>query len=295
MKSLLYLYLVLILLTNCTFEKKTEIPYPIPVPDSVVLTFMPGVVSSDSLDFNSAFSPDGKTYYFCRAKKGKWDIYQVVLNKNKEYTVTLAPFSEEQYSQADPFILSDGTIYYISNRPKNERDTIQDYDIWRVRPNGNETWSLPENVEGVNSDSTEYYVSLAKNGNLYFASTRKGGYGGLDLYVSKLLNGEYTTPENLGTSINTATDEHDPLITPDEKAIIFTSYNRPNGYGEADLYYSQKNIHEWLPATNMGKRFNTPTYEYCPNFSPDGKYFFYSSEYNVKWIDSDYLPFASSK
>lgn len=295
MKSFLYLYLALILLMNCAPEKETHILYPTPVPDSTALPFLPGVVSSDSLDFNSAFSADGKTYYFCRAKKGKWDIYQVSLITKDKYTVALAPFSEEQYSQADPFILSDGTIYYISNRPQNERDTLRDYDIWRVRPNSDGTWSLPENVEGVNSDSTEYYVSLAKNGNLYFASTRKGGYGGLDLYVSKLVNGKYTTPENLGASINTTTDEHDPLITPDEKSIIFTSYNRPNGYGEADLYYSQKKDRDWLPAANMGKRFNTPTYEYCSNFSPDGKYFFYSSEYNVKWIDSKYLPFALPK
>jgi Tol biopolymer transport system component len=295
MKSILYLYFVLFLLTSCAPEKENHTSYPTPSPDSVALPFLPGIVSSDSLDFNAAFSPDGKTFYFCRAKNGKWDIYQVSLTTKDKYTITLAPFSEKQYSQADPFILPNGTIYYISNRPKDERDTIRDYDIWKVRPNNDGTWSLPENIEGVNTDSTEYYVSLAENGNLYFASTRQGGYGGLDLYVSKLANGKYTIPENLGASINTATDEHDPLITHDEQSIIFTSYNRPGGYGEADLYYSTKKNGQWLPAQNMGKRFNTPTYEYCPNFSPDGKYFFYSSEYDVKWIDSDYLPITLLK
>lgn len=296
MKLLTPIYILLLLLAaGCASKREETISYPTPLPDSAVLTFLPGVVSSDSLDFNSAFSPDGKIYYFCRAKKGKWDIYQVTLNPEAKYTVTMAPFSEAEYSQADPFILPDGTIYYISNRPKNERDTVRDYDIWKIYPNTDGTWSAPENIEGVNSDSTEYYVSLAANGNLYFASTRKGGYGGLDLYVSKLVNGKYTSPENLGASINTATDEHDPLITPDEQSIIFTSYNRPGGYGEADLYYSRRDNHQWLTAKNMGKQFNTPTYEYCPNFSPDGKYFFYSSEYNVKWIDSRHLPFASSK
>jgi len=296
MKLLTPIYILLLLLAaGCTSKKEETISYPAPLPDSAVLTFLPGVVSSDSLDFNSAFSPDGKIYYFCRAQKGKWDIYQVTLDPEAKYTVTMAPFSEAEYSQADPFILPDGTIYYISNRPKNERDTVRDYDIWKIYPNTDGTWSAPENIEGVNSDSTEYYVSLAANGNLYFASTRKGGYGGLDLYVSKLVNGKYTSPENLGPSINTATDEHDPLITPDEQSIIFTSYNRPGGYGEADLYYTRRDNHQWLTAKNMGKQFNTPTYEYCPNFSPDGKYFFYSSEYNVKWIDSRHLPFASSK
>lgn len=294
MKLLISIYIALFLLVaGCASKKEKTIVYPAPLPDSTVLTFLPGIVSSDSLDFNSAFSPDGKTYYFCRAKKGKWDIYQVALSPAAKYTVTIAPFSEAKYSQADPFVLPDGTIYYISNRPKNESDTLQDYDIWKVHPNPDGTWSAPENIDGVNSDSTEYYVSISANGNLYFASTRKGGYGGLDLYVSKWMNGKYTSPENLGPSINTTTDEHDPLITPDEQSVIFTAYNRADGYGEADLYYSQKNNHQWLPAKNMGKQFNTPTYEYCPNFSPDGKYFFYSSEYNVKWVDSRYLPFPS--
>lgn len=291
MKLLKPIHILLILFAaGCVARKEETISYPTPLPDSTVLTFLPGVVSSDSLDFNSAFSPDGKTYYFCRAKKGKWDIYQVMLNSGSKYTVTIAPFSEAEYSQADPFILPDGTIYYISNRPKNESDTLRDYDIWKIRPNRDGTWSAPENVDGVNSDSTEYYVSLAANGNLYFASTRKGGYGSLDLYVSKWVNGKYTSPENLGPAINTETDEHDPLITPDEQSIIFTSYNRADGYGEADLYYSLKDNDQWLAARNMGRQFNTPTYEYCPNFSPDGKYFFYSSEYNVKWVASKYLP-----
>jgi hypothetical protein len=39
----------------------------------------------------------------------------------------------------------------------------------------------------------------------------------------------------------------------------------------------------------MGSNINTKTHEYCPNLSPDGKYFFYSSEYDVKWIASGVL------
>jgi hypothetical protein len=39
----------------------------------------------------------------------------------------------------------------------------------------------------------------------------------------------------------------------------------------------------------MGISINTKAYEYCPYLSPDGKYFFFSSEYEVKWIGSDVL------
>jgi hypothetical protein len=57
-----------LLLLACGLAKdKREgksIPYPEPRPDSVALFFLPGLVSSDSIDFSSAFSPEGKSFYF---------------------------------------------------------------------------------------------------------------------------------------------------------------------------------------------------------------------------------------
>jgi Tol biopolymer transport system component len=279
---------------NCSSGKSDllDIPYPYPRPDSIALPFLPGIVSSDSLDFNLAFSPDGMIIYFSRSKQGKWLILQSTFDGKNWSLPTTAPFSEKEYSQADPFVSNDGSIYYISNRPLNENDTLPDFDIWFVKSLSRNKWSDPINVEGVNSDSTEYYVSLANNGNMYFASTRMGGYGGLDIYVSKLVNGKFTTPENLGTGVNTLADEHDPLILGEEEFVIFNSFARPDSYGEADLYYSSRMPDgSWDTSKNMGSLFNTSTYEYCSNISPDKKYFLFSSEYDVKWINSNRLPF----
>ena len=267
--------------------------YPDPKPDTVALPFLPGIVSSDSLDFNAAFSPDGKLFYFARSFNGNWQIYQTAFDGKNWSSPSFAPFSERQYSMADPFITSDGSVYFISNRPRNERDTLPDFDIWVVHHQENGQWSAPENIQEVNSDSTEYYVSLAANSNLYFASNRSGGYGSHDIYVSKFVNGKYTTPVNLGANINSAEMEHDPLILNDERCIIFTSVNREGGLGEADFHYATRENADqpWSSALNLGKQFNTPTYEYCPNLTPDSKFFFYSSEYDVKWIATKNLPF----
>ncbi|MBX2896491.1 MAG: PD40 domain-containing protein [Cyclobacteriaceae bacterium] len=293
--GIVFIVAALFALVKCSNKSDhSTILYPDPKPDTVALPFLPGIVSSDSLDFNLTFSQDGKTIYFSRSKHGKWLILQSSFDGHNWSLPTIAPFSEDQYSQADPFVSLDGSMYYISNRPRNTYDTIPDFDIWFVRPLGHNKWSKPINVEGVNSDSTEYYVSLADNGNLYFASNRVGGYGGLDIYVSKLVNGEYSVPENLGPYINTLADEHDPLIIGHEEFIIFNS-SRTDSYGEADLYYSSKR-HDgaWGNSKHMGALFNTPTYEYCPNLSPDRKYFFFSSEFDIKWISSDKLPFKIS-
>lgn len=279
---------------NCSNSKSDllVIQYPNPRPDSVALPFLPGIVCTDSLDFNLAFSPDGTTIYFSRSKQGKWAILQSKFDGKNWSVPTTASFSESAYSQADPFVAIDGSIYYISNRPKNEKDTLGDFDIWFVQPHDGNRWSHPINVEEINSDSTEYYVSVANNGNIYFASTRAGGYGGHDIYMSKLVNGKYATPENLGSGVNTLADEHDPLILEEEKYLIFNSFARPDSYGEADLYFSsRKPDGSWDNSKNMGSLFNTPTYEYCPNLSPDKKYFFFSSETDVKWVNSNKLPF----
>lgn len=272
-------------------EPHGVVNYPASRPDSVALPFLPGIVCTDSLDFNSAFSPDGKSFFFSRSLNGRYNIYMTSFDGENWGDPILAPFSKKEYSEADPFITPDGSLYYISNRPKDEYDSVRDFDIWVARLQEDGRWSIPENLEAVNSDSTEYYVSLAANGNLYFASNRQGSYGSHDIYVSRLVNKKYTTPENLGPAVNSIEMEHDPFISRDEQFLIFTAVNREDTYGAGDLYYSVKaGDKSWTPASNMGGQINTSTYDYCPYVSPDSRYFFYSTDYDVKWIDAKYLP-----
>ncbi len=283
-----------LLAIHCTSEiKHSSINYPEPTPDSVATRFLPGIVCSDSLDFNAAFSTDGNQFYFSRSAKGKWVIY-VTEQKDGAWTRPVpAPFSEPEYSQADPFITPDRTLFYISNRPQHAGDTTADFDIWLIHQQDNGAWSKPENLPVVNSDSSEYYVSLSANRNLYFASNREGSLGSHDIYVSRFINGSYAVPENLGPAINSVFMEHDPMISPDEQYLIYTSVDRADSYGSADLYYSlRREDGTWSPAANMGKQFNTDTYEYCSYLTPDNQYFFYSSEYDVKWISTKLFPWV---
>jgi hypothetical protein len=203
LKKILPLVLVFFVM-RCTVDRKAEtiLSYPLPLPDSVALPFLPGIVSRDSLDFNASFSPDGKRFYFSRSGNGKWIIYVTEFHEGSWTKAVTAPFNEPEYSQADPFITSDGTLYYISNRPRNAQDTIPDYDIWFIQPKADGSWTKPENPGNINTDSTEYYVSLSSNGNLYFASDREGTLGSHDLYVSRYVNGVYSSPENLGPAVN---------------------------------------------------------------------------------------------
>jgi hypothetical protein len=267
-----------------------DIPYPQPHADSTAIIFLPGIVSKDSFDFNATFSPDGKSFYFSRSINRQSNIYVTHFNGVKWTEPTAVPISAPNSSDADPAFAPDGKLYFISNRPVSKSDTTHDYDIWYSTPQEGGSWSAPENLKSINSDSNEYYVSFAENGNLYFASSRTGGFGEEDIYVSKLVNGKYSSPENLGAAINSPKPEYDPCILPKENVIIFTSSNRSDSFGGADLYCSKTDSNgKWLQAVNLGKNFNTKSREFCPSFSPDSKFFFFSSERDVKWISARYL------
>lgn len=291
MAVLIFMGLILVYVIPTFFNKQNNVvEYPNPVPDSIPLKFLPGVVTSNELDFNSSFSPDGKSFYFGRSKNGKWVMYVTSFDGHRWTTPVRPVFNDITYSEADPAFAPDGTLYYISSRPKNETDTIKDYDIWFVKPLANGQWTKPENLSVVNSDSDEFYISFADNSNLYFSSSRPGGFGQEDIYSCKYVNETYSRPFNLGSAINSPGSDHDPLISKDDQLLVFTSSERKDGYGEADLYHSKRMLEDvWRPAANLGKRFNTSTYEYCPYLTPDQEYFFYSSESDVKWIKSEYL------
>lgn len=273
-----------------TENDDVNIKYPKPLPDSSAKVFLPGIVSKDSTDFGSAFSPDGKSFYFARSKNKKSSIY-VTHYKDEVWTMpSVLSFNDAKYSTADPAFSADGKLYFISNRPKNSSDTLPDYDIWFVTPLSGGSWTEPENLKSVNSDSDEFYISFSKNGNLYFSSNRNGGYGEEDIYVSRLQETLFTAPVNLGNNINSDKSEYDPCISANENLIIFASSGRENSIGKADLYASNINsIKQWQKPINLGKSINTATREYCPYITPDGKYFFYSSEGDIKWVDEKTL------
>ena len=98
----------------------------------------------------------------------------------------------------------------------------------------NSGWSEPLNLgESVNTDQWEVQPCLSPDKrDLYFTSNRPGGYGGSDIYVTHLQsNGNWSTPENLCTSINTSGDESTPIIHSYNQTLYFTS-NGLQGYGE---------------------------------------------------------------
>ena len=128
----------------------------------------------------------------------------------------------------------------------------------------NLNWSQPVNIgPPVSSASNDQGAFISKKGlSLYFVSTRPGGYGGQDMYVSHraTVDDPWGTPENLGPTINTSSNDASPTLSTDEHLLYFHS-NRPGGLGGTDLYVSRRHDKRddlgWQPPDNLGSEINS--------------------------------------
>ena len=153
------------------------------------------------------------------------------------------------------------------------------YDIWFAERTASGHWGAPRHLGApVSSGSaTQWSPSVAANGNLYFGTSRSGGRGGNDIWLSRLVNGVYQPPENLGDSINTRAAEVEPWIAPDESYLIFSAQGRPDGLGDDDLYISFRRQGVWQRALHLPAPINSPAGDLNPSVSPDGRYLYFTS------------------
>jgi hypothetical protein len=240
--------------------------------------FGEGVFTTGAYDFFVALAPDQKTAYLCRASAdfGYWTILETRWSGGKWNPPTMAPFSG-RWSDADPHFAPDGSkLFFISNRPLTGDSAKANCDLWMVERAG-AGWGAPRPLTQICTDATEWSPSVAANGNLYFGATRDGGKGRDDLWVSRYVDGRYTTPENLGDSINTKFGEVEPWVAPDESYLIFSAGGRADGRGGLDLYISIRRDGVWSSARPLGHDINSSGWDFNPSVSPDGRTFFFTS------------------
>ena len=254
--------------------------------------FAPGFISkTNESEFGSVFSKNGFEFYYGVDVNGKSEIRYTKLNNGK-WTVPETILSHEKYGFNDPFLSPDETeLYFISNKPTSETDTLQNINIWFCKKEKT-GWSEPINAgTNINSNRNEYYISFAADGTLFFASNKnaeeKRVKYNFDIYSSKRINGQYQKAEILSDSINTIRYEADVFIAPDESYIIFCSM-RKSGLGKGDLFISFKDEKGvWSKAKNMGSIINSSEHELCPFVSHDGQYFFYTSNQDIYWVRTE--------
>lgn len=184
------------------------------------------IVFSSNRDGSIEFRlPNGKLgvsrdLYYAEQVGGKWAKASSLSDKIN---------TEEM--EENPF-LHESDIYFTRYPFGNPSEA----KIWKAKILGNhlqepEELPAPINQEG----SSNIAAVISKDGKyIYFASNRAGGYGGYDIYRSKIeKDGSYSEPENLGPEINTSGDEAYMVIDRANNAFYFCRKNVSENY---DIY-----------------------------------------------------------
>ena len=271
-------------------------------PGMIPEIFAPGIVSiKGRIELNAIFSSDYHELYFSILNNDRYEIMVMKYENNLWLTPELCDFSVK-HNNVDIFISQDNDrILFCSDRPKEKSNSPFDrLKIWMMMRNA-VGWSEPIYLGSkINDGESQIYPSLSKQGNLYFSSERKDGFGGYDVYNSEFNNNTYSSPQNLGPAINSKENEGDAFISPDEKFLIVTCSEREDCIGGADLYISFKNDdNTWGELKNMGILVNSEDVEYCPALTPDGKYFMFSRRNSgngdIYWVDAKVIEELRSK
>lgn len=204
-------------------------------------------------DTSPSFSPDGKRLYFCSKRpvrdrtesREDFDIWYVE-KSGRSWTepVNLGHAINDRRDVWDVSVSSHGSMYFEVN------DTLY---VSRFK---DKTYSVPVRLNnGINTGHESSPCIAPDESCLLFQSTRPGGYGGNDLYASfKGDDGLWSEPINMGESVNSASHDFGPRISPDG-AYIFFSSGRPlesslfqnKTYGELlKLYRHPQNGHGTL-------------------------------------------------
>lgn len=246
--------------------------------------FAPNTISTYHYERDLALSPDGKEMYYSLV--GTQSASVIIVRKYHNGTwgaPQIASFSGGWYDIEPTFSPDGQKLFFCSNRSLDSSEKAKDFDIWYVERINNGNWSVPKNMGlPINTSANEYYPSITKDGTLFFTATLKDGKGGEDIVYSKQQNGVYQKPVSLPEAINSKGGEFNAFIDPEEMFIIFGAEKRSDDIGGGDMYISFKKEGIWQPAQNLGKLINSTRLDYCPFISPDGKYFFFTSERIIK-------------
>ena len=190
----------------------------------------------------------GYIFFYTQEQSDKTDLKFVIneYNSNEEHgykqtgPYDISIFNTNEFNEGYCSISND-KIYYCSDKEGSydiyEQSIVADENIidYLTQPYILNPYLVP-NINSEAQDKCPYVVDSF----MVFTSNRPGGFGGYDLYYSKLVNGEWNEPKNFGSSINTEFDEYRPIVSvyseiPND-LMIFSS-NRVGGLGGFDLYY----------------------------------------------------------
>lgn len=255
-------------------------PWPGATPELIA----PGVINTDGIEINLVFTKDYREVFFSRMDDGVFFIYTAHFGPDGwGGPKQLDLFPNDPTAEAVDMTLSpDGNKLYFLGITHS--DGKEQTDIYVSERNGSR-WSPAKRVPApVSTEHDEIYPVVTADGSLWFGSIRPGTRGVRNLFRAwPLPDGGFADPVAIGPPIDAEWGKGDTAVSPDQAIIVITS-KRPVGYGGGDLYISfRQRDGSYSEPKNLGPPFNSELHDYCPMFSPDGRWFSFSRRYGDSW------------
>ncbi len=214
--------------SNLTFSKNPKL--------------LPWPINTDFHDGPMCFDEKTNTMYITRvgyeARKkdpnfvNRPQLYSAEIIGTKWQDAKPFKYNDEKYSVAHPSVSNDGQwLYFSSDMPGG----MGGLDIYRCHKE--ETgWGESQNLgDKVNTVYDEVFPFIRKDGTLFFSSSRHLGFGGLDIFSATKEKDKFTDVSNLGSPLNSPTDDFGIVFTDDIDRGYFSS-DRNSGKGSDDIY-----------------------------------------------------------
>jgi outer membrane protein OmpA-like peptidoglycan-associated protein/tetratricopeptide (TPR) repeat protein len=138
-------------------------------------------------------------------------------------------------------------------------------------------WSEPQLLPFCKGDYMFAHPALTDDGTtLYFSSDMSNGYGGMDLYMSRMENNTWSQPKNLGAPINTPGNEVFPTLRSNDS--LYFSSNAHLSLGGLDLLYAVKNDDTWNGPFHLPYPMNSGADDFGMTFVKNGDTGYFSSD-----------------
>ena len=257
-------------------------------PVDIVINNLSKKINGKYPDYAPVLSADENTLLFTSRREGstggmqkdevafREDIYMSTKDASGEWSEAknLSTINSE-FHEATVGLSVDGqqVLFY------SDKSVDGNGDIYISKLNGEE-WGQPLMLPSpINTKFQESDACFNADGSiLYFASDRKGGFGGFDIYmVKKMPTGDWSFPQNCGGKINTANNDRAPFMHPDGVTLFFSSegHKSMGGYDVFQAMQDENGL--WSDAENIGYPINTTGDDIFYVTSADGKRAYYSS------------------
>lgn len=254
-------------------------------------------------EFSPTFYKHGIVYVGSRADKKLLDfdnhtpfftIRFAELNKNGELTLPTSfgvRNSPEMHEGPLEFTADYEYMYYTKSVPvKGERKVpLQIYLARR----GEEHWVDVGPLSFEDSTRSYAHPTLNKSGDeLVFSAELEDSYGGMDLYLSKKLNGQWSEPVNLGPEVNSRGNEVFPRFHP-SGVLCYASDGLGRGQ-DLDMYATIKRGGVYSIPMRLKEPFNSGGDDFGIIFDENGRQGYFNSNRKGTEGEDDIISFTSS-